>query len=116
MATKGSFAPATPERPRKPAAVPPLPARLQYLKPALEELLSLPPEEVNEDMDTSRLESVLGQRLEGMTLEEAEECLEGDNAALEEWLEGPRARRPFRPILFSRGSIHSSRRRFLRGN
>jgi hypothetical protein len=72
---------------RKPPAGPPLPSRASYLQPFMDELFSLPPEEVNEDLDTSLLYQLLEQRVKGLSLAKAEVRLTADRKALKAWME-----------------------------
>jgi hypothetical protein len=62
-----------------------LPGGLEYLRPALSELSALPPEELNEDVDLTGLESALRQRIKGLTIRQATELIESDCGALKKW-------------------------------
>jgi hypothetical protein len=64
-----------------------LPSRVRHIQPVLDELLSLPPEDVNEDLDTSLLHTLLLQRVEGLSLQKAEKRLAGDQKALQAWMD-----------------------------
>ena len=81
-----------PRRARK-ASLPKLSAQLRYLQSVMDELLSLPPEEVNEDWDSSPLEKALRKRVKGLSLEKAESQLDADSQVLKQWMsEDPHAR------------------------
>ncbi len=64
----------------------PLPEPLRYLQPFVRALEKLPPEELNEDIDASRLHSALRKRIRGMDEETAAQELEKDRELLEDWL------------------------------
>jgi hypothetical protein len=64
-----------------------LPERLRYMQPFVRSLSKLSPENLNEDVDTSRLEAALRKRIRGMDSEAAEEALASDRALLESWLQ-----------------------------
>lgn len=66
--------------------MPPLPSRLRYLQPVFDQFADLPPVEHYEDVDTSVLEKVLGQRVEGRSDAEANDILRADRKALGDWL------------------------------
>jgi hypothetical protein len=68
---------------RKPA---PLPEPLRYLQPFANALAKLPPEDLNEDVDSSRLESALRKRVRGFDEEAADAELARDRELLERWL------------------------------
>lgn len=68
---------------KKPA---PLPEPLRYLQPFANALAKLPPDELNEDIDASRLEAALRKRIGNLDLEPAEARLEADRELLEGWL------------------------------
>ena len=65
---------------------PPLPEPLRYLQPFVRRLGKLPPDELNEDVDPSRMESALRKRLRGMDQETAAAELTKDRDLLEGWL------------------------------
>jgi hypothetical protein len=48
---------------------PSLPHSLSYLQPFVNALAKLPPEQLNEDVDASRLDSALRKRVRGLELE-----------------------------------------------
>ena len=73
---------------------PALPKRLSYLQPVFDAFNSLPPEELNEDVDTTPLENALRQRIQGLTFEKAEQRIETDAKTLMQWLEGAGAGSP----------------------
>ncbi len=64
----------------------PPPSQLTYLDSVLQKLRALPPDEVNEDMDTSELESALRERVSGLSIREAQDRLSEDRKALKAWL------------------------------
>jgi hypothetical protein len=64
----------------------PLPEPLKYLQPFMRSLAKLPPEEVNEGVDASRLEAALRKRLRGLDEDEAAEALSSDCELLDRWL------------------------------
>jgi hypothetical protein len=70
--------------PRKAQA--PLPDQLKYLRPFVRSLAKLPPEELNEDVDASRLEAALRRRLSGLDEDAADAALAEDRQLLETWL------------------------------
>lgn len=70
--------------PNRPA---PLPEPLRYLQSFVNVLAKLPPEEWNEDVDASRLESALRKRLRGLDEVAATEELSKDREMLLTWLE-----------------------------
>lgn len=72
---------------RKAATGPPLPSRMSYLQPFMDELFSLPPEDVNEDLDTSHLYQLLEKRVKGLSLAKAETRLTADRKAIRAWME-----------------------------
>ncbi len=72
---------------RKTPPGPPLPSRVRYLQPFMDDLFSLPSEEVNEDLDTSLLDQLLEQRVKGLSLAKAEARLTADHKALKAWME-----------------------------
>src|SRR6266540_5805515 len=68
---------------KKPAA---LPETLRYLQPFANALAKLAPEDLNEDVDASALESALRKRVRGLDEEAADAELAKDRAVLERWL------------------------------
>jgi hypothetical protein len=64
----------------------PLPKSLNFLQGFVNFLAKLPPEDLNEDVDGSRLESALRKRLRGLDVDAAEARLADDRAKLEKWL------------------------------
>jgi hypothetical protein len=64
----------------------PLPESLQYLQPFVDVLSKLPPEELNEDLDSSLLDSALRERLRGLDSEAAAEAVSADCEELQRWL------------------------------
>jgi hypothetical protein len=68
---------------KKPA---PLPEPLRYLQPFASSLATRSPEELSEDVDATRLEAALRQRISGLDLEAAEAQLAEDRDRLERWL------------------------------
>ena len=68
---------------KKPAR---LPEPLRYLQPFVNSLAKLPPEDLNEDVDPTRLESALRNRLRGLDEEAADAELAKDRGLLERWL------------------------------
>ncbi len=67
-----------------------LPDSLRYLQPFVNSLAKLSPEDLNEDIDASRLESALRKRLRGLDEEAAEAELANDRDLLERWLKTER--------------------------
>ena len=67
---------------KKPAL---LPEPLRYLQPFANALAKLQPDELNEDVDASRLEAALRKRIRDLDLEDAEARLEEDRELLEGW-------------------------------
>jgi hypothetical protein len=63
----------------------PLPTQLGYLESVLRKLRTLPPDEVNEHIDTSELRSALRERVVGLGIREAQDRLFEDRQALEAW-------------------------------
>lgn len=63
-----------------------LPAQLGYLESVLQALRALPADEVNEDIETTELESALRVRESGLSIREAQERLSEDRKALKAWL------------------------------
>ena len=76
-----------------------LPPHLAYLQPVLDAFLSVPREELGESTDTTLLEEALRQRLEGLDLAEAEDRVQADKEALQEWLSGPGKKAPAGHII-----------------
>ena len=68
---------------KKPASLPEL---LQYLQPFANALAKLPPDDLNEDVDASRLEAALRKRVRGLDEETADAGLAKDRDLLEGWL------------------------------
>jgi hypothetical protein len=62
-----------------------LPSRVRYLQPVLEQLQNGAGDEHNGDADTPLLESLVRQRVGGLTKVEANQVLEEDRRALIEW-------------------------------
>jgi hypothetical protein len=85
---------------KKPAS---LPEPLRYLQPFANALATLPPGELNEDVDPSRLEAALRKRVRDMDLEGAELQLAEDRDRLERWL----ADKPDHPAHWILGLILS---------
>lgn len=85
---------------KKPAS---LPEALRYLQPVANTLAKLPPDELNEDVDSSRLEAALRKRIRDLDLEAAEAQLEEDRELLEGWL----ADKPDHPAHWILGFILS---------
>jgi len=81
----------------------PLPDPLRYLQPFANALAKLPPEELNEDIDASRLEAALRKRLRGLDDEAAAAELAGDCDLLESWLKD----KPDHPAHWIRGFLLS---------
>lgn len=67
------------------ASAPELPERLRYLQPFRKKFASHP-EELNEDSGTDPLMQLLAKRIHGQSIEDAARILEGDRAALDQWL------------------------------
>jgi hypothetical protein len=74
-----------PKRSQK-ASLPKLPTALRYLQKVMDELMSLPPEEVNEDWDSSPLVNALEKRVKNLSSAQAESQLDEDVHLLEEWI------------------------------
>jgi hypothetical protein len=68
---------------KKPAL---LPEPLRHLLPFANALAELPPEDLNEDVDASRLEAALRKRIRGLDEEAADAELAKDRGLLECWL------------------------------
>jgi hypothetical protein len=85
---------------KKPA---PLPEPLRYMQPFANALAKLPPEDLNEDVDPSRLEAALRKRIRGLDEEAAEAELAKDRDLLEDWLKD----KPDHPAHWIHGFILS---------
>ena len=70
----------------------PLPERLQYLQPFREFLAKLPKSEVGDGTDTTLLEELIYQQIQGKTVREAKEKLKADLEELDNYLSAPRRR------------------------
>jgi hypothetical protein len=81
----------------------PLPELLKYLQPFANALAKLPPADLNEDVDASRLESALRKRARGLDDEAADAELNKDRDALERWLKD----KPDHPAHWIRGFLLS---------
>lgn len=81
----------------------PLPEPLRYLQPFASALAKLLPEELNEDVDASRLEAALRKRVRGLDEEAAEAELAKERDLLEHWLED----KPNHPAHWIRGFLLS---------
>lgn len=86
---------------KKPA---PLPEPLRYLQKFANALAKLPSEELNEDVDASRLEAALRKRVRGMDEDAADAELAKDRDLLERWLED----KPDHPAHWVRGFLLSA--------
>jgi hypothetical protein len=64
----------------------PLPHPLRYLQPFADALATIPPEDLNEDVDASRLDRALRKRVAGLKEEAAEAKLSKDRDLLQQWL------------------------------
>jgi|GEM_PF-4054537 len=64
----------------------PLPRELKYLEPVLEEMRKIPPEELDESIDTRGLEAALRERVKSHGRRGAAKLLAADRDALEKWL------------------------------
>jgi hypothetical protein len=82
----------------------PLPEPLRYLQPIANALAKLPPEDLNDDVDASRLEAALRKRVSDMDEETAEAELSKDRDLLERWLKD----KPDHPAHWIIGFLHSS--------
>ncbi len=80
---------------------PGLPIRLRYLQPVLDQLRSVPNGELNEDTDTSFLESVIRKRVEGLQRAQAKRILKADIEALGEWLAKEAVDQPGAHFIFA---------------
>jgi hypothetical protein len=85
---------------KKPA---PLPESLRYLRPFANALAKLRPENLNEDVDASRLESALRTRVRGMDEAAADAELAKDRDLLTRWLQD----KPDHPAHWIRGFLLS---------
>lgn len=65
-----------------------LPTELNYLEPVAKELAKLPPDDLNEDVDNSKLIAALRNRVEGLELRDAISQLTKDNEILQKWIKG----------------------------
>jgi hypothetical protein len=70
-------------------AQPKIPRRVEYLRAVIDQLGQVPRSELNEDTDTSFLETVVRQRIEHLSNAEAKETLRADRKALANWLRKP---------------------------
>jgi hypothetical protein len=82
----------------------PLPEPLRYLQPFANALAKLPPEEINEDVDASRLDAALRKRIHGMDEGAADAQLSEDRDLLERWLQD----KPSHPAHWIRGFLLSA--------
>src|SRR5947199_9865976 len=82
----------------------PLPEPLRYLQPFVHALAKLPPEDLSEDVDASRLEGALRKRMRGLDEEAADAELAKDRDLLERWLED----KPDHPAHWIRGFLLSA--------
>jgi hypothetical protein len=64
----------------------PLPESLRYLQPFVRTLAKLPSEELNEDVDATRLEAALRKRFRGKSSSDASALLTADVQILKTWL------------------------------
>lgn len=81
----------------------PLPEPLRYLQPFANALAKLPPGELNEDVDASRLEAALRKHVRGLDGDAADAQLAEDRDLLERWLED----KPDHPAHWIRGFLLS---------
>jgi hypothetical protein len=81
----------------------PLPESLRYLQPFANALAKLSPEDLNEDVDASRLEAALRKRVHGLDEEAGETQLTKDRDVLEQWLKD----KPEHPAHWIRGFLLS---------
>src|SRR5437016_4536295 len=72
-------------KPSKPKPTP-FPKPLRYLHPFLKTLAKLPLDQLNEDLDPTRLESALRKRLRGLDEDAAETQITKDHKLLKSWL------------------------------
>ena len=63
-----------------------LPKELNYLEPVAKELAKIPPDDLNEDIDATKLETALRNRVNGLELRDAISQLTNDNKILQEWI------------------------------
>lgn len=80
-----------------------MPEALRYLQPFANALAELPPEDLKEDVDASRLEVALRRRVRGLDEEAAEAELANDRDLLKHWLED----KPDHPAHWIRGFLLS---------
>ena len=64
-----------------------LPKELAYLESAAKELAKIRPDELNEDVDVTKLESALRERVKDLKLRDAVSRLTEDHAILTQWLQ-----------------------------
>jgi hypothetical protein len=64
-----------------------LPKELNYLKSAAEELATIPPDELTDDIDSSKLDAALRERISGLKLRDAVARLTEDSTILKRWLQ-----------------------------
>jgi hypothetical protein len=64
----------------------PLPDSLRHLRPFANALAKRPPEELNEDVDATRLEAALRKRVRGLDAESADALIATDRESLGRWL------------------------------
>jgi hypothetical protein len=81
----------------------PLPEPLRYLQPFANALAKLAPEDLNEDVDATRLDAALRKRVRGLDEEAAEAELAKDRDLLEHWLKD----KPDHPAHWIRGFLLS---------
>ena len=79
-------------RPKKRVKAPPgpqLPPGLRYLQPAMDELSSVPSEDLSTDPSSffELVEKAIRNRISGLTFEDAEELVEADREELDAWME-----------------------------
>jgi len=63
-----------------------LPTELNYLEPVAKELAKLPPDDLNEDVDASKLLAALRNRVKGLELRDAISQLTKDSEVLQKWI------------------------------
>jgi hypothetical protein len=88
------------------SAQPRLPTSLKYLMPVVQELLSLPPEEIHEDVALPDVGRILRLRTQGRSHIEANALLKKDYNALEKWMNEDYDRR--NAVEFLLGILESS--------
>lgn len=71
-----------------------VPSRLRYLQPVLELVDKVPAGQLNEDVDTSALETMFRQRIEGLPSAKARRVLSKDIKAMASWLNKPGVEQP----------------------